>query len=54
MPNCHVLYSVRGSRPGTKVQLTEAEIRELCLKSQLVFLSQPILLEVEAPLKIAG
>ena len=46
--------SVRGSRPGKNVQLTESEIRGLCLKSREIFLSQPILLELEAPLKICG
>ena len=46
--------SVRGSRPGKNVQLTETEIRGLCLKSRELFLSQPILLELEAPLKICG
>lgn len=34
--------------------MTEAEIRGLCLKSREIFLSQPILLELEAPLKICG
>lgn len=47
-------YTVRGARPGKNVQLTEAEIRGLCLKSREIFLSQPILLELEAPLKICG
>lgn len=46
--------SVKGSRPGKNVQLTEGEIRGLCLKSREIFLSQPILLELEAPLKICG
>ena len=36
------------------VQLTENEVRCLCLKSREIFLSQPILLELEAPLKICG
>ena len=45
---------VRGDRPGRNVQLTEAEIRGLCQKSREIFLSQPILLELEAPLKICG
>ena len=36
------------------MQLTENEIRGLCLKSREIFLSQPILLELEAPLKICG
>jgi len=48
------LLEVRGSRPGKNVQLTETEIRGLCLKSRELFLSQPILLELEAPLKICG
>lgn len=46
--------AVKGSRPGKNVQLTESEIRGLCLKSREIFLSQPILLELEAPLKICG
>lgn len=45
---------VRGSRPGKIVQMTEAEVRGLCIKSREIFLSQPILLELEAPLKICG
>lgn len=47
-------FKVKGSRPGKNVQLTENEIRGLCLKSREIFLSQPILLELEAPLKICG
>ena len=34
--------------------MTEGEVRGLCLKSREIFLSQPILLELEAPLKICG
>ncbi|XP_018650808.1 putative protein phosphatase-1 [Schistosoma mansoni] len=48
------LLEVRGSRPGKNVQLSEAEIRGLALKSREIFLRQPILLELEAPLKICG
>ena len=48
------VLEVRGSRRGKNVQLTENEIRGLCLKSREIFLSQPILLELEAPLKICG
>lgn len=48
------LLSVRGSKPGKLVSLTENEIRGLCIKSRDVFISQPILLEIEAPLKICG
>ena len=50
----HFCFTVRGSRPGKNVQLSENEIRGLCLKSREIFLSQPILLELEAPLKICG
>ncbi|CAB1416130.1 unnamed protein product [Pleuronectes platessa] len=45
---------LRGCRPGKIVQMTEAEVRGLCIKSREIFLSQPILLELEAPLKICG
>jgi len=48
------LLEVRGKRPGKHVNLTEAEIRNLCLKSREIFISQPILLELEAPIKIVG
>lgn len=47
-------FSVRGCRPGKSVHMTEAEVRGLCLKSREIFLQQPILLELEAPLKICG
>lgn len=36
------------------VSLTEQEVRWLCLKSKEIFLSQPILLELEGPIKICG
>uniref|UniRef100_A0A8R1TVZ3 Serine/threonine-protein phosphatase n=1 Tax=Onchocerca volvulus TaxID=6282 RepID=A0A8R1TVZ3_ONCVO len=48
------LLEVRGCRPGKTVQMSENEIRALCHKSREIFLSQPILLELEAPLKICG
>uniref|UniRef100_A0A2K5RMN1 Serine/threonine-protein phosphatase n=1 Tax=Cebus imitator TaxID=2715852 RepID=A0A2K5RMN1_CEBIM len=51
---CIYCLSVRGCRPGKIVQMTEAEVRGLCIKSREIFLSQPILLELEAPLKICG
>lgn len=47
-------FTVRGNRPGKQVQMSEAEVRGLCLKSREIFLQQPILLELEAPLKICG
>ena len=48
------LLSVRGARPGRQVNLTEGEIRWLCTKSREVFIQQPVLLELEAPIKICG
>ncbi len=48
------LISVRGAKPNKNVHLNENEVRGLCLKSREIFLSQPILLELEAPLKICG
>lgn len=48
------LLSVRGAKPGKEVNLQEEHIIALCRKSRDLFLSQPILLELEAPLKICG
>lgn len=48
------LLEVRTYKPGKSVQLTSTEIKSLCYKSKEIFLSQPILLELEAPLKICG
>jgi serine/threonine-protein phosphatase PP1 catalytic subunit len=48
------LLEVRGSKPGRQVQLTEQEIKSLCIQSRDIFINQPILLELEAPIKIWG
>eukprot|EP00122_Pirum_gemmata_P007273 Pgem_evm1s6671 len=48
------LHEVRGQRPGKQVQLHENEIRALCAKSREIFIQQPILLELQAPIKICG
>jgi serine/threonine-protein phosphatase PP1 catalytic subunit len=48
------LVAVRGSRPGRQVDLAEEEIRGLCARSREIFISQPVLLELEAPIKICG
>jgi len=48
------LLEVRGSRPGKQVQLLETEIRYLCTKAREIFISQPILLELEAPIKASA
>lgn len=47
------LLEVRGSRPGKQVQLAENEIRYLCTKAREIFILQPILLELEAPIKVS-
>jgi len=47
-----LLLEVRGSRPGKQVLLLEKEIRYLCTKAREIFMSQPILLELEAPIKV--
>lgn len=48
------LLEVRGSRPGKAVHLEEYEIKYLCLTARDIFINQPILLELEAPIKICG
>ncbi|KAH8067076.1 phosphoprotein phosphatase [Aureococcus anophagefferens] len=48
------LLAVRGERPGKQVALEDNEIRMLCVRAREVFMSQPILLELEAPIKICG
>lgn len=48
------LLEVRGKKPGKNVQLSEDDIRHLCTKSRELFVSQPNLLELEAPIKICG
>ena len=48
------LLEVRGSRPGKQVNLAEHEVKALCLKAREIFMSQPVLLELEAPIKICG
>ena len=48
------LLSLRGSPPGTLATLTENEIKLLCQRVRPILLSQPMLLELEAPLKICG
>ncbi|KAI4342676.1 hypothetical protein MLD38_027269 [Melastoma candidum] len=47
------LLSVRG-RPSAQVQISEGEITQLCFAAKDVFLSQPNLLELEAPIKVCG
>ena len=48
------LLEVRGQKPGKLVNLQEAEVRALISKAREIFISQPMLLELEAPIKICG
>eukprot|EP00976_Prorocentrum_cordatum_P020272 411828-Prorocentrum_minimum.AAC.1 len=48
------LLDVRNGRPGKPVQLTENDIRQLCMAAREIFQAQPNLLELEAPIKICG
>ncbi|CDY10577.1 BnaC03g70370D [Brassica napus] len=48
------LTEVRLARPGKQLQLSEAEIKQLCTTARDIFLQQPNLLELEAPIKICG
>lgn len=44
----------RNSPPGSKVELKLGEVKFLIEKSRELFISQPVLLDLEAPLKIVG
>ncbi|KAJ9541785.1 hypothetical protein OSB04_028291 [Centaurea solstitialis] len=48
------LIEVRSTKSGKLVQLSETEIKQLCSASREIFLNQPNLLELEAPIKICG
>ncbi|XP_076448883.1 uncharacterized protein LOC143285462 [Babylonia areolata] len=47
------LLSVK-DHPGKQVQLPESQIRQLCQLSRAIFLEQPMLVELEAPVNICG
>ena len=48
------LLDVRGSKPGKQVNLSENEIKGLLTKARDIFINQPMLLELEAPIKVCG
>jgi serine/threonine-protein phosphatase PP1 catalytic subunit len=48
------LLQVKGSKPGKKVNLLESEIQTVVTAAREILISQPILLELEAPIKICG
>ncbi len=52
---CQRLLGLRGSSPGTMASLSDSEIRLLCNRARPILLEQqPMLLELEAPIKICG
>lgn len=48
------LLDVRGARPGKEVNLPEEQIKQLISKATDVFMSQPVLLNLQAPIKVCG
>ena len=50
----HKLLEVCGPKNCRNANLSEKDIEGLCVKSKEIFASQPILLELEVPLKICG
>lgn len=50
----HRLLKGRRGSGSRQVQLSEAEIRQLCIEAKQVFLAQPNLLQLQAPIKICG
>lgn len=48
------LLDLKKAKSIPKQVLTEAEIKCLCIKAREVFLSQPNLLDLEAPIKVCG
>jgi len=48
------LLEKRNSPPGSRVELKINEVKFLIEKAREIFISQPVLLDLEAPLKIVG
>ena len=49
-----MLLSSRNNRPGTPVDLQASDLTMLCTQAREVFMAQPMLLELGAPIKICG
>jgi hypothetical protein len=49
-----LLLSARRQKPGTPVELSAQDATQLCTMARDVFMSQPMLLELGAPIKICG
>ena len=48
------LLDVRTAKPGKLVKLTEQDILGLIRTVKLIFMEQPMLVEVSAPVKVCG
>ena len=48
------LLEVRGARPGKEVNLPEEQIKQLIAKATDVLMSQPVFLNLQAPIKVCG
>jgi len=49
-----LLLSARNKKPGTPVDISASDATQLCTQAREVFMSQPMLLELGAPIKICG
>jgi hypothetical protein len=49
-----VISRLVAEKSGKDVKLSEGEVRAVCQMSREVFLQQPVLLELEAPIKVVG
>lgn len=49
-----ILRRLLEGKGGKQVQLSEAEIRQLCINARQIFLAQPNLLKLHAPIRICG
>jgi len=48
------LLSARNKKPGTPVDISVQDATSLCNQAREIFMSQPMLLELGAPIKICG
>lgn len=49
-----IIRRLLDGKGGKQVQLSETEIRQLCINARQIFLSQPTLLKLRAPVRIGG
>ena len=49
-----LLLSARNKKPGTPVDLQAQDAMQLCTQAKDIFMGQPMLLELGAPIKICG